>query len=175
MSDQPANGSKRGWKATLRKLRLQPATEIPKRSQRYNSARHPRDVQDGYFSDSIFSLLHARGALHSESDLRRQSRLESDAQRQSRQESGVPVVLHPDEAPVLIEEAEVGESEEISPRTWNFECPGSEPIGMVTMRLVRDVFAKRFKRGSARSSHHESPASQSVVENNLEEVPTQQI
>lgn len=60
-------------KATLRKLRPQAISEDPVPNKRCNNPGHPTDVEDGYFSDSVFGLLHTRGALRSEIDLRRGS------------------------------------------------------------------------------------------------------
>lgn len=122
--------------------------EDPKPSKRCNNPRHPTDLEDGYFSDSVFWLLHAREALRSEIDLQRGSQQAISLQRQRRPGSDLQ-----QDSPELMEEAEVGVMEEITLKKILCEGPGSEPIGAMLFRLVTKKFAKHIQRGSQRSSH----------------------
>lgn len=138
MSKGSSGRSSRKWKDILRRLRLQPVDQGPKPSQRQNTSRHLDDLEEGYFCDSMFTVLHARGALRSESDLRRTIPRESDLQ--------VHAHLCNDSAEhqewsTMMEDAEVGQMQ-----VCDWDGPGAEPIGSVAYRLVKHYLAKRFKR-----------------------------
>ena len=152
------NGAKKRWQAIVRKLRSQPIDEGPPPKIRHNTPRHPNDVEEGYFCDSLVTLLHARGALCSESDLHRESRPANEVHTQSHN------AMH-QEWMVSMEEAEFGEVQ-----VWEWDYP-QEPIGVVAYRLVRDYFAKRLKRASKRSSQRSS-TSQSINQPAHSQEPT---
>ena len=143
------DGPKEKWKATVRKLKSQTAKRAPKPSVRHNTPRHPTDVGDGYFCDSIFDLLHARGGLRSQSDLRHESRQMSSVGTQARPCSNVPRTEQG--SPVSTEQAKCEEIEEARFPNPILSGPGSEPIASVAYGLVSDYF-KRLKRRSKRSS-----------------------
>lgn len=151
MSNHSANNLKEVWKATWRKLRPQVMSEDPKPSKRCNNARHPTDVEDGYFSDTVFDLLHTRGALRSEMDLRGCSQQVSGSQRGPRPSSDLA-----QDSAGLTEEAEVGAMEEMTLKDILCQGPGSQPIGAMVFRLVTRKLAKQIQRGSKRSSHQAS-------------------
>lgn len=128
-------------------------SEDPKPSKRCNNARHPTDVEDGYFSDTVFRLLHTREALRSEMDLQRGSQQVMGLQRGRRRCSELA-----QDSAGLMEEAEVGAMEEMTLKDILCQGPGSEPIGAMVFRLVTNKLAKHIKRGSKRSLHPPSTA-----------------